>query len=91
MVATLGNAGSQHVPFVAQPFFAASDGHAQGRHIRAANVAQFDPLEVIPAPLGRVQFGCIARQLLQVQASSSATAQEVLNRLAPMNGGPRPR
>src|SRR5687768_13461229 len=49
--------------------------------IMASDVSQLDILQVIPDPFVRVQFGCIAWQLLQPEALGRAHRQESLDRL----------
>ena len=51
MVPTLPDADTQHTTFVAHPLFGAAQGQTQRRHLRTADVAQFDPLVTIQAEL----------------------------------------
>lgn len=44
--------------------------------IGTTDVAQFDPLEVIPDPLVGIEIGCIPRQLLQVQSFGGSSFEE---------------
>src|SRR5437016_10307148 len=54
------------------------------------DVFQLDILQVVPDPFSRVQVWGIARQLLQIQPSSSTLCQESLDRLISMDRCPIP-
>src|SRR2546427_3613086 len=54
------------------------------------DVFQLDILQVVPDPFSRVQVWGIARQLLQIQPSSSALCQESLDCLVSMDRCPIP-
>lgn len=58
--------------------------------VLAANVAQFDPLEVVPDALVRIEVWGVAGELLQADAVGSTLGQEVLDRLATMDGSTIP-
>ena len=62
----------------------ASGGQAelapQVLEVPAAHVPQFDPLEVVPDTLVRVQLRRVAGELLQAEALGPALGQEGLDR-----------
>ncbi len=71
---------------VVQALLGTTDRHGQLAQIAAAQIAQFDALDIVPGALVRVQVGGIAGQLLQVQALGGARAQELLDRMGAMDG-----
>ena len=58
--------------------------------ILAADVPQLDALEVVPDPLIGVEIRGVARELLEADAAGTALGQEVLDRLAAMDGSAVP-
>ena len=58
--------------------------------IRAAEVAEFDVLEIVPDALVRVEIGRVAGQLLQVETRGGPLGEEVFDRLGPMDRRPVP-
>src|SRR5881227_2818202 len=56
----------------------------------AADVTQLDALEVLPDALIRVEVRGVAGELLQADAAGAALGQEVLDRLAAMDGSAIP-
>ena len=56
----------------------------------AADVAEFDVLEIVPDALVRVEVRSVARERLQVEAASTALSQEVFDGLATMDGSAVP-
>jgi len=85
VVPTLRDAGTQHTAFVAHPLFGAAQGQTQRRHLRTADVAQFDPLEIIPQAFDGIEVGGVGWQLLQMQPLGRFPSKEVLDGLAAMN------
>ena len=47
--------------------------------IRTAEVAQLDPPEVVPDAFVRIQIGCVARQLLQMDAPGTPLTRNSLS------------
>jgi hypothetical protein len=90
MVAALAHAALDDLALVTE----ASGGEAklvsEMREVLAADIAQFDMLEVGPDALVRVQIGGVAGELLQPDASSASLGQELLHRLATMDRGTIP-
>jgi hypothetical protein len=60
------------------------------REVLAADVAQFDALEVVPDALVRIEVGGVAGELFQADAAGTALGEEVLDRLAAMDGSAVP-
>ena len=58
--------------------------------VRAAHVPQFDAFEIGPDALVRVEIGCVAWQLLQLEPFGSTLSQEVFDRLTAMDRRPIP-
>ena len=58
--------------------------------VETAQVPQFDPFELLPDPLARIEFGRIGWQALQVNPPRRAIRQELLDPLTPMNRGAVP-
>ena len=58
--------------------------------VRAAHVPQLNAFEIGPDALVRVEIGCVARQLLQLEPFGSALSQEVFDRLTAMDRRPIP-
>ena len=67
VVPTLRDAGTQHTAFVAHPLFGAAQGQTQRRHLRTADVAQFDPLDLLQQVVDGIEVGGVGWQLLQMQ------------------------
>ena len=80
----------KHAWFLPDPL----DGVAQlmppVRDIEAAQVTQFDPLELCPQALARIEFRGIGWEALQVEAFRRAMGQEFLDDLTAMDGGAIP-
>src|SRR3954453_11400731 len=89
-VPALRDAAAENVALVAEPL----DGQAQFKpqlvQIGAAEVAQFDVLEIVPDALVRIQVRGVARQLLQLEARRGLLCQEVLDRPGAMDRRPIP-
>jgi hypothetical protein len=62
----------------------------QMRQVEAAQIAQFDPFELRPQPLPRVQFRGIGRQALRVNPLSRTIHQERFDTMAAVYGGAIP-
>src|SRR5687768_8163213 len=60
------------------------------REVLAADIAHLDALEVVPDALVRVQIWSVAGELLQADAAGTAPGEEVLDRLAAMDGSTVP-
>ncbi len=75
---------------MAEPGGGEAEVAAEVSEILAADVAQFDALEVVPDALIRVEIRGVAWELLQADASGTALGQEVFDRLAAMNRCPIP-
>lgn len=58
--------------------------------VLAADIAQLDALEVVPDALVRVQIWSVAGELFQADAAGTTLGQEVLDRLAAMDGSTIP-
>lgn len=52
---------------------------------RAADVAEFDALEVVPDTLIRIELWGVARQALQLEAAGAAVSEEVFDGLTAMD------
>ena len=63
---------------------------AQVWDIDATDVAQFDPFELLPEPLARVQLRGIRWEPLQMQPPCGAMRQELLDGVAAVDGGAVP-
>lgn len=55
------------------------------RHVLAADILEFDVLEVMPDAFIRVQVRSITRQALQMKTGGSTLGQVLLDNLAAMN------
>src|SRR5258708_10757500 len=84
MVTTLCDACPQDRALMAQALVASTKRHTQIEEIGAAAVAQFDPLEIVPQPFDRIEFGRVAGQLLQVQACGRTAGEVVLDGMGAM-------
>lgn len=90
MVAALTHAALDDVALMPEASGSEAKLVSQVREGLAADVAQFDVLEVGPDALVRVEVGGVAGELLQADASGAALGQEVLHRLAAMDRGAIP-
>ena len=82
----MGKAGLNDGALVPQAFFGPAPRQRQRGQIWAAESGQFDAFKVVPDAFGRVEVRGIARELLEVEALGGASCEEVLDRLATMNG-----
>ena len=90
MVAALPDAALDDGPPVTKTSGGEAEVVSQVGEAQAADVAQLDVLEVAPDALVRVQIGGVAGELFQADALSSAAREEVLDRLAAMDGSTIP-
>src|SRR5262245_27137864 len=60
------------------------------REVEATHIAQFDPFEVGPQPLTRIQLGSIGWEPFQMDAMSGAVRQKALDYTAAVNRRPIP-
>ena len=58
--------------------------------VETTDIAQLDALEIIPDTLIRIEVGCIARQLFQVQALGGPSLEKVFDLVSPMDWRPIP-
>jgi len=70
---------------VAEPGGGEAEVTSEMGEILAADVAQFDALEVVPDALVGVEVRGVAGELFQADTASTALGQEVLDRLAAMD------
>lgn len=89
-IATFGDAAAEHVRLASEPLYGQGQLDAQLVQIRAAEVAEFDVLEIVPEALVRVEIGRVAGQLLQLEARGGSLGEEVFDWLGPMNRRPIP-
>lgn len=89
-IATLGDAAAEHVSLVAQPLDGQPQFEPQLGKIGAAEVAEFDVLEIVPDPLVGIEVRGVAGQLLQLEPRRRSLGKEVLDRLSAMNRRPIP-
>jgi hypothetical protein len=73
-----------------EPFLGPQQFRLKLLEIVSAKVLEFTPLEQIPHAFLRVEFGRIARQAFQVNASGSSLCQEILDGLRAMDTRPVP-
>ena len=59
-------------------------------NVEAADIAQLDSFEVLPAPLARVELRSIGREALQLQTLGGAIGEEVPDDLTAMDWGAIP-
>ena len=85
-VATLAETGDEQVCPAAQAADRQPQFPAQLGEILTAAVRKLATLEQVPDPLIGVELGCVAGQPLQVQPLGRARREEVLDRLAVMDG-----
>jgi hypothetical protein len=87
MVAGMADTGADEVRFVAEATYDAMEFLPEVVLVGTTDVGELDVLEAVPNVLvQRVQVRRITRQGLQVQALGRPTGEEVLDRLATMNG-----
>ncbi len=87
----MANAAAEDAGLAAQAGGGAPELLAQVREIAAADVGEFDVLEVVPEALvERVELGRVAGQLDEPQPPGGARRKEVLDRLGAMDGGAIP-
>jgi hypothetical protein len=88
----MADTGADEVRFVAEVTYGATEFLTEVVRIRTTHVGEFGVLEEVPNALVQgAQVRCIPRQGLQVQALGRPTGEEVLDRLATMNGRPIPQ
>jgi len=85
MVARLSDACLDHGALVAQPLLRAAQRQSQRSQVLAAEIGEFDALEMVPDALVRMKLGRIARQMLQMKTLGGSLAQEVLDGLPAMD------
>jgi hypothetical protein len=68
-----------------EPFLGPHQFGAELLEVGSTKVLQFTPLEQIPHPFLRIEFGCIARQAFQMDAFGSPLCQKILDGLRAMN------
>jgi hypothetical protein len=86
MIACLLKARLDDGALVAQALFGPAQRGGQLAQVVTADSAELDALEGVPDALVGGEFRGVAGQLLPVQALGRAARQEVLDRLAAMNG-----
>src|SRR5579885_2455383 len=73
-----------------EPFLGPHQFSLKLSEISNTKVLEFAPLEQIPHALLRIEFWCIPRQALQMEAFGSARGQKILDGLRKMNARPIP-
>jgi hypothetical protein len=81
----MGHQAADDMPFVTQTSGCQAQVSLEVKQVGAAHVAQFDILQVRPDALVGVQFGSVARQLLEAQTFGCTLGQEVFDGLTAMN------
>jgi hypothetical protein len=76
--------------FAPHPFHRVAQFTPQLREMETAHIAQFDPFELLPEALIRVQLRGIGWQALQVEALRRAIGQEFLDHVAAVDRCPIP-
>src|SRR5215212_2946141 len=89
-VPALGDAAAEDLALVAEPLDGQAQFEPQLVQIGAAEVAQFDVLEIVPDALVRIQVRGVAGQLLQLEARRGSLRQEVLDGPGAMDRRPIP-
>jgi hypothetical protein len=89
-VSTLRDAAAEDRALVAEPLDSQPQLQSEFGEIGAAEVAEFDVLEIVPDTLVRIQIRGVARQLLQLEARRRALCQEVLDGPRAMDRRPIP-
>jgi hypothetical protein len=87
MVATLSDAAADDPLLVAQTLFRSSKCGVELSKRAAADVAQLTAFQVVPDPFHWIEIRRVARQSLKMDPLGSPTGQEILDRLAAMDGG----
>jgi hypothetical protein len=90
VVPTLSEATLENVPLVAQPLFGTPQREVELREVSAADVAQLTTLQGVPDPFAGIEVRSVARELLQMNPLRGSPGEEVLDRLATVNGGSIP-
>ena len=83
--AALDDAAAEYLRLAPESLHGQVQLDAQLVQIRAAEVAEFDVLEIVPDALIRVEIRCVAGQLLQVETRGGPLGEEVFDRLGPMD------
>ena len=86
MVTSFLDAATDDTAFMPQPLFGQAHSTTQFAEIGAAHISQLHSLQVVPDAFIRVQVWRIAGQSLQMDPFSTTIGQEVLDRLASVNG-----
>ena len=89
-VPALRDAAAEDLALVAEPLDGQAQFEPQVVQIGAAEVAQFNVLEIVPDALVRIQVRGVARQLLQLEARRGPLRQEVLDGSGAMDRRPIP-
>jgi hypothetical protein len=89
-VPALGDAAAEDLVLVAQPLDGQPQFQAELRKIGAAQVAEFDVLEIVPHPLSGIEFGRLAGELFQREPGGGPLGQEVFPQLRAVDRGPVP-
>jgi hypothetical protein len=90
LIAAFTSAGLDDGAFVTEAGGGESEVVSKVGERLTADIAQLDALEVVPDALIRVEVRGVSGELLQADASGAAVSQEVLDRLAAMDGGTVP-
>ena len=90
MVPALRDAAQEDVTLVTQPLFGAPQGEVELREVLAADVAQLAAFQIRPDPFDGVEIRRITWKLLQMDTLGGSPSQEVLDRLATVNGSSIP-
>jgi hypothetical protein len=90
LLAAFGDAALQDVPLVAPPLFRAPQREVEVGEVLATDVASRATFQVIPDPFDGIEIGSVARGLLEMEPLRGSSGQEVLDRLAAVNGGSIP-
>ena len=75
---------------MAEPLGRELEFEVQFGQVAAAQVAKFDMLEIVPNPFIGVEFGCVARQLLQLEAGGGTLGEKVFDGLSAVDRGAIP-
>ena len=78
------------MPLVAQALDRQAQFEPQFREIVAADITQFEMLEIVPDPFVRIEIGRVAGELLEVQPRRGPLGQEVAHRLRAVDRGAIP-
>jgi len=74
------------VAFVSQSFSGSQQFLVQVLKISATDIAQLDPLEIVPDAFIRIEVGSVAGKLLQMHAFGGPSRQKLLDLMPPVNG-----